>query len=341
MKPERAESLLVENLFLSSRKKKKIPDEKIKFINKLSGDASTRRYYRLETNSTSYVVCLDNPSKEENEKYPFYSVHQFLQKNLIRVPHILDLDLSNGYLLEEDLGDQTLLNHLGQTTTLQEEYDIYKKCLDILITLQSKASGYKKYDFSKLAFDNEKYMYEFEFTIDYFIKRQLKAKVKKKEKLFLLSSFAKISEELSSYPMVSTHRDFHSRNVMVKDDEYILIDFQDARLGIPQYDLVSLLDDCYYALDPKNKDRLVKYYWENSQIDGQKDFKTFLRLYDLMKIQRVFKAIGSFSYIFHHRRDKRYLRHIGHAMEMLKSTMQKHPDLNELKQLLFKIYYEN
>ena len=49
---------------------------------------------------------------------------------------------------------------------------------------------------------------------------------------------------------------------MVKNDDLVIIDFQDARMGIPQYDLSSLLDDCYYQLMPENKERLVKYYYD-------------------------------------------------------------------------------
>lgn len=342
MKPELSESLFVENLFNRSQKDLKVPNEDILAINKLSGDASTRRYYRLETIKSSYVVCLDNPTVLPKDEYPFYSIQQFLSKNNIRVPKILDMDLAKGYLLEEDLGDRTLLAHLANVVNIKEEHGIYTRCLDIIINMhQSDTSIAKNLPFTKLAFDSEKYMYEFEFTIDYFISRLLKKKLSRKDKIFLVSSFNHISEELASYPMVPTHRDYHSRNLMVKNDELIVIDFQDARMGIPQYDLVSLLEDCYYAVHIDNKKTLIDYYWKNANIQGQKDFETFMRLYDLMTIQRVFKAIGSFAYIFHYRHDERYLRHIGFAMEVLKGKLQKYPELHELKKLLFTIYYES
>jgi aminoglycoside/choline kinase family phosphotransferase len=130
---------------------------------------------------------------------------------------------------------------------------------------------------------------------------------------------------------------------MVKNNKYIFIDFQDARWGIPQYDLVSLLEDCYYDIKEENRQKLKRYYFDNldAAIHGQKSYEEFEVLYQDMTIQRVFKAVGSFCYIYNWRKDDRYLKYIGFAMEKIRRTMMDNPRYAELKTKLFQNYYAN
>ena len=141
------------------------------------------------------------------------------------------------------------------------------------------------------------------------------------------SEFKKMCQQLSSYKMLLTHRDYHSRNIMVHQEQKIVIDFQDARQGIAQYDLVSLLEDCYYLIGDKNKSELINYYTEKIGLKhiGQ-DINEFQKNYDLMAIQRIYKAIGSFSFIYKGRKDLRYVKYIGFAMERLKQFLDKYSE---------------
>jgi hypothetical protein len=125
---------------------------------------------------------------------------------------------------------------------------------------------------------------------------------------------------------------------MIKDNEKIIIDFQDARMGIPQYDLVSLLEDCYYKVNGENKVKLIKYYYENlpESVHGQKDFSHFMELYCDMLVQRVFKALGSFAYIYKTRKDERYLKYIGFGMEKLRTTFLKHKKYDKIRKKLLR-----
>ena len=143
--------------------------------------------------------------------------------------------------------------------------------------------------------------------------------------------------------MVLTHRDFHSRNIMVKEKEFIMIDFQDARMGIPQYDLVSLLEDSYYDIMEENKKALIQYYFDSlsCEIHEQGNFLTFYDLYKDMLLQRAIKAIGSFSYIYELRKDVRYIKYIGHTLEKIRKTMMDDERYTSLRLLLSKYYYES
>lgn len=340
MKPEVSERLFIEELIIHSINASAIEKEKILNIERLTGDASTRRYYRVFCEKTNYVVCLDNPSEETNS---FVEVQSFLNAKEIRVPKIFDTNLSKGYILEEDLGDTTLLQHLAEIENVETEYKLYKTVIDELLTLhkitKDEIDNSNKFE---LKFDYEKLKFEIDFSIKYFFKLFLKNEDEKT--LNQLSHlFNPICERLSQEKMVLTHRDFHSRNIMVIKNDLVMIDFQDARWGIPQYDLASLLDDCYYQIHKDNKDRLMKYYYENlgSEVHKQGDYENFKSLYQDMAIQRVFKAIGSFSYIYNKRKDERYLKYIGFAMEKLRGIMLGDSKYQDLRAILFRTYYES
>ncbi len=343
MKPEQAERFLIEELFNKTQDKNILKSEKLEEVDKLTGDASTRRYYRIFTDKDSYVVCLDNPFNESLESHPFMGVQQFLEKNKVMVPQILDHNLSKGYLLEEDLGDTTLLQYLAEIKSSKDEFEIYKIIIDQLLELHRiPASDVINKNLFQLQFDYNKYMDETKFTFKYFFnffnKCQDEELIQELEHLL-----EPVMKRLAAQKMVITHRDFHSRNIMVKKDKFIFIDFQDARWGIPQYDLVSLLEDCYYDISEANRTKLKRYYFDNldTRIHGQKNYEEFEALYQDMTIQRVFKAVGSFCYIYNWRKDDRYLKYIGFAMEKLRRVMMDNPRYSELKTKLFKNYYAN
>lgn len=340
MKPEVSERLLIEELITHSINESAINKEEIVNIESLTGDASTRRYYRVFCEKTNYVVCLDNPSEEKNS---FVEVQSYLVNQNLRVPKIYDTNLSKGYILEEDLGDVTLLMHLATIEDIETEYKLYKTVIDELLTLHTipaiDIEKAKKFD---LKFDYEKLTSEIDFSVKFFFKLFLKndnAEVLEE----LGSHFNSICKRLSEEKMVLTHRDFHSRNIMVKDDDLVMIDFQDARWGIPQYDLASLLDDCYYQIHKDNKEKLLQYYYDNLPEDTheQGSFENFKNFYQDMAIQRVFKAIGSFSYIYYMRKDERYLKYIGFAMEKLREIMLSDSKYKDLRTILFRTYYES
>jgi aminoglycoside/choline kinase family phosphotransferase len=341
MKPEQAERFFIEELFGQSQEKGFASKEKLDLVDKLAGDASTRRYYRLFTEKTSYVVCLDNPQTDMSMPHAFVSKQEFLKKAGVRVPDVLDAQLSRGYILEEDLGDVTFLTHLARIDDPNEEMRLYRKVVEQLLTLHRlprtkiEASG-----LFNLAFDHEKYMQEIDFTFKFFFGHFLKY-TDEVSIGAVRCEFDKICQRLAKQPMVLTHRDFHSRNIMVKDDELIFIDFQDARWGIPQYDLVSLLEDCYYQISSGNHAELKRIYFEKlpASAHGQGDWNTFCEFYDDMLLQRVFKAVGSFSYIYATRQDARYLKYIGFGMEKIRCTLMARPRYQKLRQLLFGIYY--
>ena len=338
MRPEESERLLIEELFENTRTRVEELDVQPKEIVPLTGDASTRRYYRVITDTNSYVSCLGEANRADNDS-DFLNVYNAFENFGVRVPKVYDYNIKKGYFLQEDLGNTTLLSHISLLQNEDEIFEIYKKIIDILMQIHTIPAD-EKYSWGSLKFDHEKLMYEMNFTKQYFINSFLRATLTEKEERIFDEQFTRMIGELVKEDMVLCHRDFHSRNIMMKHGEPVVIDFQDARQGIAQYDLVSMLEDCYFQVSPKNIKKLKKYYMENASSLTQSK-EQFERLYDLMTIQRVFKAIGSFSYINEDREDSRYLKYIGFAMEKLRNKLKKYPEYKELFNLIMAKYYES
>lgn len=343
MKPEDSERLLITELFENSKNRNtELINSDVKEVLKLTGDASTRRYYRIKTNDNSYVSCLTE-ARESIESSDFLNVQKVLNLNNVRVPKIIDQNIKKGYMLQEDLGNLTFLSHISTKLSKEEIYNEYKKVLDTLIEIH-KIPTNTQFNWGSLEFDVEKYSFEMNFTKKYFLNKFLNVELEKEDEKVFDQDLLKLVTEISEMEKVLSHRDFHSRNIMVKDDEFIYIDFQDARQGIPQYDLVSLLEDCYFQLENSNIEKLKDYYYKNfieKYSSDQKDREKFDRLYDLMTIQRVFKAIGSFSYINETRGDVRYVKYIGFAFEKVRNKLKSYPEYIGLYNILMKVYYEN
>lgn len=341
MKLDSSEGMLVAELFKNSKKKNLSLGDTVVDIEKLVGDASTRRYYRVQTDEESYVVCLSDPILNSEQNENFIRIQNCFKDNSISVPEIYDVVLEKGYMLQKDLGDNTMLKALGQTRGVDEEYSILETAIEEMVKIHSVNKEESEKASNGLMFDLEKLMSEVCFCTENFIANYLKAKLSDVEQRVIESSFIKICERLSSEKMVLTHRDFHTRNVMIAGNKQFLIDFQDARLGIPQYDLASMLEDNYYSFDSRNVDKIKNTYWENfvKPRELQNSFEQFDSLYYLMQIQRTYKALGTFGSIYCKRSDERYLKYIGFSFEKLRSTLQHFEEFYDLKQVLSHYYY--
>lgn len=335
-------------------------------IEKLPGDASTRRYYRIKSGGMSFIVMKTDPFSDEGPRYPFLIVQRHLAEAGVDVPRVLDFDAARGFVLLEDLGDVTLLRHLQEVSSPDIERNIYQRVIDSLVQLQYSASPGRKpadLDAYKLRFDHEKLMWEVNFTIEHFYDTYLKREMTPRDRKIMVEGFSEICTLLANEPTVITHRDFHSRNVMVApvgDDEnengprkpcifdsskgrnrLVMIDFQDARLGPAQYDLASLLKDSYYQLEEAQIARLLDYYiarWE--AVSGQDlNRQNFFMMFDLMSVQRNFKAIGSFASFLNRRGNATYLKYIGNTFENIRRTLLKYPQYSALREVLFHYYY--
>jgi aminoglycoside/choline kinase family phosphotransferase len=123
---------------------------------------------------------------------------------------------------------------------------------------------------------------------------------------------------------------------MIRRDQVYIIDFQDARMGPVQYDLVSLLKDSYVDLSESYADSLMKYYLENSKLKKRGHFSAdqFNEIYELQSLQRCFKACGSFASFMNMRQDKRYLKYLTPTLKKVARSLSHFPEYNLLLEIL-------
>jgi aminoglycoside/choline kinase family phosphotransferase len=310
-------------------------------IQKLAGDASLRRYYRLRIPEASYILMLIEPF--EAAKNDFLLVRAHLEKCGVPVPGLRAVEASKGAILLEDLGDVTMLHRLGDRNEPEAEQSLFRESLELLAKFHSltrakpgtlPTPGYA------LAFDEPKLMWEVDFALEHLFGSYLKREIPKKEFSAIRDSFVDICRRLAAEPRVFTHRDYHSRNIMIPESgQMVCIDFQDARMGLRAYDLASILRDSYYQLHEERVYELVNYYCGLADQDEKLDRRHFIQMFDLMSIQRNFKAIGSFTSFYGRRNDASYIRFVGNTFENIRRNLAKFPEYKELRSLLFQYYY--
>ncbi|MES3037574.1 MAG: phosphotransferase [Bdellovibrionota bacterium] len=308
------------------------PDYKIV---QLAGDASSRKYYRVIADGTSWVLMRWEPFDPDN--YPFLSVLNHLAKNKVRVPEVVGMDPKEGLVLLEDLGDLTLERKFWEMQNQENVIPYYKQTLDELAKIHHQATDDRsKCTAFTVSFDTEKLLWEMNYGREHLLEGVLKFPFSSKQKDELQKVFINICETLHNEPKRIAHRDYHSRNVMIKFDEVRIIDFQDARMGAIQYDLVSLLRDSYVNMNEDVADKLLNYYMDASQsYTGKKiDRDHFSEIYELQTIQRCFKACGSFASFLNQRGDKRYLKYIHHTLKKVVRSLSRFPQYQSFTEIL-------
>ncbi len=267
-------------------------------ITKIQGDASSRQYFRVTGTNGSCVACYDQALNTSSaDTYPFLVLHDLLSRHAIPVPAILAMDAEKNILLLEDCGD-LLLQNVFNSAIQHTIPDRYREIIDILVQIQAISGHNNKIPFS-ISFDQKKLMFEFDFFIQYGLRGYFSPMFGDELIGRLRHEFETIAEILvKPKHFVLNHRDFHSRNILIHQNKPVIIDFQDARMGLPQYDAVSLIKDSYVRLDPSLADKLKANHYYALFGNGltSMSFDEYLFYFDISAFQRNIKAIGTFCY---------------------------------------------
>ncbi|MFW5769907.1 MAG: aminoglycoside phosphotransferase family protein [Spirochaetota bacterium] len=310
-------------------------------LKRLQGDASTRHYYRASGGDGTCIVCLD-PLAAGDDEYVYETVYGIFQERGLPVPELHMRDQREGVLILQDCGD-TLLEDVFLQMPQDELETVYRELLQCIIKIQQvKPSDYPSITgppFS-LVFDSEKLLYELDFFIQHMVKNFLGVDIPSSLEQELVSSFRKLASVLDSPSyFVLTHRDFHSRNVMLHEDNIYIIDFQDARMGLPQYDVASLLRDSYAGFEDSFFERLLFYYYQQSRDAGVHSFSwdEFCCFFDHMAFQRNLKALGTFGYQSSVMGNDIYERYIPRTFSYLAGYASRYELLEKIHDLLREI----
>lgn len=302
----------------------------------LAGDASNRRYYRVVLDHQSWVLMRWEPFDPKN--YPFISVLNHFAKNGVHVPEIISMSPEEGLVLLEDLGDLTLERKFWESQQQEASMDFYKMAVDEIVKIHHPATLDRSDDCTafKMQFDTEKFLWEMNYGKDNLLSGVLKFPFSEQSNKEISDIFLDICSKLHQEPKRIAHRDYHSRNLMIKLDQMEVIDFQDARLGPIQYDLVSLMRDSYVDMNDSMAKTLINYYLDQSKPYLPKDFSRehFDRIYELQSIQRCFKACGSFASFYHLRQDKRYLKYLSGTLRRVMKAINEFPEYKVFADIL-------
>ncbi len=293
-------------------------------IELISGDASFRRYFRI-TRERDTFIAVDSRT-DLVPITPFIELTGSYRRQRIPVPEVMASNEAAGFYLLSDLGDKPLACVLSEYKT--KTY--YRDALRLLAKI-ALVKGTDKHALP--VFDEAFINTELNIFIQWFIERHLAITLNDSEHALINRVFNRLTKALLEQPQCTTHRDFHSRNIMVHNERLYLIDYQDSVSGPVTYDAVSLLRDCYVVCPPEYLSELQKQHFEQSLqlelIPEDVTFARYQRWFDLTGLQRHIKIAGIFCRLFYRDAKAGYLKDIPQALDYISQVTRRYPELTE------------
>jgi aminoglycoside/choline kinase family phosphotransferase len=325
----------------------------------MPGGASVRRYFRLTVpGAIGKAVAMFVPEElrgagassekmasakpDVERRWPFLEVHDLLADCGVRVPKVLSNATPDGWLLIEDLGDDTVASYLEKRPS--ERVAIYQTAVRDLARAQKALASLPADSVVRTrSFDYEVLRWE----LDHFLLWGIDARgltISAADRSLFDAVADRLAARIASWPYGFVHRDYQSRNLMVVPAangsiELCWIDFQDALLGPRHYDLVALLHDSYQKLDPAFVDDRVREYRDLMGLSGP-DRDEFRRGFDLVSVQRKLKDAGRFVFIDRKKGDPGFLPFVEPTLAKVRYALGRltdEPDMVELTALLGRV----
>lgn len=300
-------------------------------VSEVAGDASTRRFYRVRAGRKSAILMVHPEPLDRSS--PLYSNQRVLRSIGAPVPRILGSDNRSGLVLVEDFGDTTLQRLLlagarrdgsrrGKSPAggpPPDSHALYRRACDLIILLARKgASALRPTDFAaRNALDRQRFLFELDHFHRHFIGGLRGLTPSGPDEALLRSFYADLAEDCDRMPRVYCHRDFQSRNLMVKGGRLVLIDFQDARMGPWTYDAASLLRDSSLDLDEDLVQEMIDHLVAGLRA-GPEEFR---RDFDRMALQRNIKDLGTFGYMATVRGLRSYLAYVPRTIRAIRRIL--------------------
>lgn len=291
-----------------------------------SADASFRRYFRVHIANRT-LIAMDAPPPQEDCR-PFVRIAKLLLAAGLNVPEVLAENVDDGFLLLSDLGGTTYLSVLNAENASK----LYGDAAQALIKMQlaSQPDTLPPYDEALLT-------REMQLFPDWYLAKHLDVTLDDAQAKVLQQTFSLLNQNILAQAKVTVHRDYHSRNLMVCDNNPGVLDFQDAVYGPITYDLVSLLKDAYIAWDEEQTIDWVARYWQSAKKAGlpvPPDFGEFYRDFEWMGAQRHIKVLGIFARLYHRDSKDGYLKDMPLVMEYLRKVCGRYVELKPMLKLL-------
>jgi N-acetylmuramate 1-kinase len=321
----------------------------VQALTPMPGGASTRQFVRVafrdgRTAVGMFVPGADRPEESVHDlsarpRWPFLDVQALLSERGVRVPKLLAEDCDHGWLLVEDLGDDTLAARISAHPEERESL-----CTTAARGLARAQAALRELPRSSIvagrSFDADLLYWELEHFREWGLDARGK-KLSHEDRRTFDAIARRLAERIGAWPRGFTHRDYQSRNLMVVQDgaspELAWIDFQDALLGPRVYDMVALLRDSYQTFDEAFVTaRLGDYADAAGLAESERDA---LRMeLDLVTVQRKLKDAGRFVFIERVKGNPSFLPYVDPTLRIVKGALERvspgDSDLTELSRLL-------
>ena len=292
---------------------------------------SDRKFYRVGCASEQTLILVKyNLEREENRHY--VEIAQFLDSNGIRVPKIYFHDETEGLIWIEDLGETDLWSYREENWLVRRA--LYLSALDEMAKIHRLPVAAAETLSLAVEFNEALYLWEQNYFFENALGRFFGLDEKQWREIAALPALHKIARQLGDKPKVLVHRDFQSQNVIVRNAQAHLIDFQGMRPGEAEYDLASLLFDPYVTISATERTELLEYYRATQVENGRRltaDFDETLRL---CAMQRLMQAIGAYGFLGLVKGHKDFLQHVPKAVRSLRDVVATIGNLKPLESFL-------
>ena len=296
-------------------------------ITPIEKGGSDRKFYRVRCSAEQSIILVRyNLEREENRHY--VEIAQFLEKHEIRAPRIYYHDAEEGLIWIEDLGERDLFSYRDETWLVRRAF--YDSALDEIRKLHELPENVclEMREHLPAEFNAALYSWEQSYFFENCLGRFFKIEQSRIDNLAALPAFAQIATRLAKLPRVLVHRDFQSQNILVRNGQAHLIDFQGMRPGLAQYDLASLLYDPYVDLSESERTELLAHYC------GERPSPAFLETLRLCAMQRLMQALGAYGFLGLVRGYQHFLQHIPKAIASLREIVGQIDGLGLFKESL-------
>ena len=291
-------------------------------ISMIAGDASFRKYYRARTSKGSWVLMDAPPELEDCSA--FIEITDRLRTAGLHAPEIFQIDLKNGFLLLEDLGDQQYkpLISLGSDNNCLEP--LFKTLEKLAQKVNCK--GLPPYNQSLL-------QAELDLFPDWYLSQHLHCPFSVRQQLVWEQVCNLLIKSALQQPQVFVHRDFHSCNLMkTKNNNPGIIDYQDAVLGPLSYDLASLLWDRYISWPRQQIVQWCEHFHQRFDLDIP--LQEWQQQCDWMGLQRNLKVVGIFARLHYRDQKAGYLQMLPRFWSYCLDILQRYSQFDELSAIL-------
>lgn len=284
-------------------------------IDALPADMSFRRYFRLQDKNRR-ALLMDSPPDKENIR-PYVRVDRHLIKMGLSAPQIEALDEETGFAIIEDFGNNTYNRLIASGAS---EWPLYELAIDSLAAL------HKHPDVTAVdvpTYDTEKLIHEVVELADWYYPARFGTAIGADARLRYVQAWETVFAHLPSAPDTLVLRDFHVDNLMILNGragvaKCGILDFQDAVLGHPAYDLVSLLEDARRDIPDELALAMRNRYNEQMSAMWGDGFDVW---YAVLGVQRHAKVAGRFVRFLLRDGNPMYLKHIPRVMRLLTRSL--------------------